>query len=88
MISKSLQSSNQTISVTTNKFTEESDSATIDNEIQKNSFHFGGIIQTGLNWNNRLFLDIGFERGFYLEDYAGVDSFENDLYISLYFALN
>ena len=88
VISKSLQSSNQTISVTTNKFTEESDSATIDNEIQKNSFHFGGIIQTGLNWNNRLFLDIGFERGFYLEDYAGVDSFENDLYISLYFALN
>lgn len=87
-VSKSFQSSNQTLSVTTNKFTEESDSINIDDDIQKNTFHFGGIIQFGLNWNNRIFLEAGYERGFYLENYAGVDSFENDIYFSLYFVLN
>jgi hypothetical protein len=87
-VSKSLQSSNHTITITTNKFTDEVNSVSTDNDIQKNVFHFSGIIAGGLNWNNRLFFELGYERGFHLENYAGVGAFENDLYATLYIVLN
>jgi hypothetical protein len=87
-VSKSLQSSNTTISVTTNKFTNEVDSVSLENDIQKNTFHFSGYVSSGINWKNKIFFEIGAERGLFIENYEGVDGFENDFYATFYIALN
>lgn len=87
-VSKSMQSSNATISITTNKFTNAVDSVSLENDIQKNVFHFSGFASGGINWKNKVFFEVGWERGFLIENYDGVDGFENDFYATFYFALN